>query len=83
MGDLTPRQLSIAVGLVLTLLVAGIGIGKSLEASGRNTEEITTLRTSVGSLQTEFAFVRGVMVTNLDTIKKDITEIKERTENGN
>ncbi len=83
MPNLTPRQLYVAVGLVLTLLIAGIGIGKNLEASSRNTKEIITLRESVSGIQTEFAFVRGVMVTSLETIKNDITQIKERTKNGN
>ncbi len=78
MPELTTKQLYVTLCLVAILLTAGFAVGKTFANSVDNSKHIEKIQPEIVTIQTEFAFIRGVIVTDLASIKEDIKEIKER-----
>jgi len=78
------RDVSLAMGIVIALVTVGVSVGYQQKSVVANEEKICSVNRQLEEvkaqqnvMQQEFAFLRGVVNTKLDTIQDSMIDIKE------
>ena len=78
------KDVSLAIGIIVTLVAVGVSVGYQQKSVTANEEKICSVNQELNEvkarqsvMQQEFAFLRGVVNTKLDTIQENMVDIKE------